>query len=268
MPERVIHKARSEFQSILLTKEDNGNVHLTLDGFWQFHSNEEYIFHEALTDVPMVMAPSVRRVLILGGGDGLALRNVLRYEGVLKAVLCELDPLVIEMTREVPEMRALSEDSLRDPRATVLVQDALVLLRETDDVFDVVICDFPAWTRPEQEGLFSAEFFELLQRVCHEETVIGVQVSQDPETFWPIRDGIEKTFGWVKPLLVDQAPESTEDGSWADFIITSRVERRPLRALPDGVRFLTLDKIDRLTIKNCSGERFDTEEYRGEPDFS
>jgi spermidine synthase len=263
-----LYNARSRLQEIELFREPDGSIGLTLDGVWQFSSRDEHIFHEALVDPPMVMSPDPTRVLVLGGGDGLALRNVLRYEPVRRAVVCEIDPLVVEMTRTVPEMVELARDSLRDPRVEVVIDDALDFLLETDEVFDVVMCDFPACTRPELEPLFSGDFFGRLTRVTHPQSVIATQVSLDPPRFWEVLQAVELSFAWTLPLLVELEAAGSHEPCWADFVVASEAERAPVRALAPGLSFLTLEKLPRLAIKNRWGGFFETDEYQKRPDFS
>jgi spermidine synthase len=222
------------------------------------------VFHEVLADTPIMMSASPARVLILGGGDGLALRNVLRYPAVEQVVLCELDPCVLQMTRTVPAMVELSQASLADPRVTVVAADALTFI-ETPAAqgqrYDVVICDFPAQTSPELERLFAPAFFHKLAAITHEHSVVSIQVSQDPDGFWPICDAVGASFAWLHPMLANMDLEGLDDDNWADFVIASRSARCVCREPAPGLRFLSRERVPRLRIKNRSGDHFETDEY-------
>jgi spermidine synthase len=197
---------------------------------------------------------------------------VLRYPAVRQVTLCELDPCVLHMTRTIPAMVELCENSLADPRAQVVTADALAFIETLDERYDVVICDFPAQTSPELSRLFASEFFRQLAGVTHEHSVVSVQVSQDPEGFWPICDAVESAFGWLHPMLanltVDGSVDGEDDDNWADFIVASQTEQVVRREGAERLRFLSRARVPRLRIKNRHGDHFETDEYGHLPDCS
>ncbi|KIG18875.1 Spermidine synthase [Enhygromyxa salina] len=267
----MLFSQRSPFQDIVLAQEPSGHINLTLDDVWQFRSQDEHVFHEVLADTPIMMAASPASVLILGGGDGLALRNVLRYPAVRQVTLCELDPCVLTMTRTVPELVALSENSLADPRAQVIAADALAFVETADVRYDVVICDFPAVTSPELSRLFAPAFFRQLAAITHAHSVVSIQVSLDPAGFWPICAAVEASFAWLHPMLANLDAAADVDGgdddNWADFVIASQTPQ-VLRTKPAAeLRFLSHARVPRLRIKNRAGDRFETDEYGQMPDY-
>lgn len=266
--ERVLYSERSPFQDIVLAQEPDGHINLTLDDVWQFRSQDEHVFHEVLADTPILMAASPAKVLILGGGDGLALRNVLRYPAVEQVTLCELDPSVLQMTRTVPAMVELCQNSLADARVEVVAADAVCFIETVGERYDVVICDFPAQTSPELLRLFSREFFRKLAAVTHEQSVVSVQVSQDPEGFWPICDAVEASFAWLHPMLANMDVQGVEDDNWADFVVASQSAKAVRREPAPGLRFLSTARVSRLRIKNRSGDHFETDEYGQLPNCS
>jgi spermidine synthase len=255
---QILFEAQSLWQHILLSKDRTGQLVMTLDGVWQFHGNDEHIYHDVLVHPAMLHAPRVDDVLILGGGDGLALRDVLRYP-VKRAVLCELDAEVIRMTRAVPEMRELTRRSFDDPRSTVLIQDALEYLPATDQRFDVVISDFPASTREELNVLFTPATFRKMAGVLRDDGVLAVQVSQQPAEFWNIYGHLAQLFPWAVPMLVEMGTGEGGEVYWANYVVASRQPRCLERALPEGTRFLTVDKLSSLQIRNFSLNDFRTE---------
>lgn len=258
----LLHGQTSAYQAIALYREDDGSLSLTLDDYWQFSTRDEHIFHEVLADVPLVLAPDPRRVLILGGGDGLALRNVLRYPDVEHVVLCELDPAVIEMTRTLPEMIALTDGATSDPRTKIVIQDAVAYLPEAEGTFDVIICDFPVPTSPELEGLFAAPFYEQVGHALAPGGVVSVQVSLEPAGYWPVLAALESALGPAEGRLVQMA-----DGAWASFVLAGRTGSGLVRPLAAEVRFLKPALVDALVIRNRGGSRFSTAAYGDQPDF-
>ena len=272
--EQVLFESRGEAQHLLLERDAAGVLSLTIDGHWQFSSKDEAIFHEMLADLPMVFAPRIEKVLILGGGDALALRNVLRYPGVREVSLCEFDDAVLEMVRSVPEMHELSEGALDDPRVRVHLGDAWDFVatrssRPDPSSFDVVICDFPACTDAKLERLFSREFYARLAKLMHPQSVLSVQVSQDPAGFWRVVDGaIAPNFEWTWPSLVALGDPTDADVDWADFVMAGAVPHHPqrqLRAVDD--RLLSDATIETHRIQNHDDAGFRTGAYGDEPTF-
>lgn len=254
----VLFRRQSERQYIELVRELDGSISLTLDDYWQFSSRDEQVFHEVLVDVALRVAPRIDSVLILGGGDGLALRNVLRYPGVRRAVVCEIDAAMIEMTRDVPAMVELTQASLADARAEVIIEDALSYLAMAagSGVFDVVICDFPVAGEGRAAPLFDAGLCRLLARGLAPEGVLSVQVSQDPDEFWPVLQAMQFELGWTEARLAELS-----DNAWADFILASSAPKSVVRALAPGLCFLDDAACDAITIQNREGSEFCTQRY-------
>ncbi|WP_433605247.1 polyamine aminopropyltransferase [Prescottella agglutinans] len=154
-PDPVVYAQRSQYQEIVVT-ERGGDVRLYLDGDLQFSSRDEHRYTESL--VYPVLARNPARVLILGGGDGLAAREVLRNPGVREIVQVELDPAVLDLANT--RLRALNGGALEDERVTVVVDDAFRWLREgAGGQFDAVIVDLPDPDTPTLGRLYSTEFY-------------------------------------------------------------------------------------------------------------
>ncbi len=120
---KILVDRKSEFQHVQLC-EDGDHVYLTHDGGLQFHTADEGRHHEVMTTLPLLLATQARRVLVLGGGDGLAVREALRFAEVEQVTLVELDPVILEVTREHPAMRRITGRALDDPRVRVIQADA------------------------------------------------------------------------------------------------------------------------------------------------
>src|SRR5689334_13712355 len=137
---------QTPYQRIVLTQARSG-VSLFLDGNLQFASIDEYRYHEALVHPAFAVAKRKESVLVLGGGDGLAVREILRHPEVKSVTLVDLDKGMTDLARELPLLRDLNERSFFDPRVRVVNDDAMVWITEDhQDVpkkFDVVIVDFP-----------------------------------------------------------------------------------------------------------------------------
>ncbi|QCQ91584.1 polyamine aminopropyltransferase [Rhodococcus sp. SGAir0479] len=182
-PDPVVYAQRSQYQEIVVT-ERAGDVRLYLDGDLQFSSRDEHRYTEAL--VYPVLARDPERVLILGGGDGLAAREVLRHGGVREIVQVELDPAVLDLANT--RLRGLNEGALADERVTVVVDDAFRWLREAaGGRFDAVIVDLPDPDTPTLGRLYSTEFYGLATTALAPRGLMVVQSGSPystPDAFW------------------------------------------------------------------------------------
>ena len=137
--ERWIFRKQSKYQEVAIAEVPAYGRALFLDSVVEFVAHDEFVFHEALSLPPLLFHPCPRRVLIQGGGDGLALREVLRDPRVEEVVVVEIDPVVIEACKE--HLSDLHRDSFKDRRATILTQDVFPFLETTNQIFDVVLVD-------------------------------------------------------------------------------------------------------------------------------
>lgn len=186
---KIIHNEQSHYQKIILTEEksknENGDLEhiLFLDGFIQFSSLSEQNYHLCLAEIPLIAESfqknSVEKILILGGGDGLAARNFLKSKRVKKLTLVELDPAMIRLAKDNPIVKQYNKDSLRDPRVEVVVQDAFRWVREQQtteyEKYDLIVIDFPAPKNLTLARLFSAEFYSSVFKLLSPKGFVSIQ---------------------------------------------------------------------------------------------
>ena len=236
----IVFDARTQYQEIVMTQGPQDDLRLFLNGDLQFSSRDEYRYHEAL--VHPAMAGRHARVLVLGGGDGLAIREVLRYPGVQRVVNVELDRRMTELARNDERLSALNRDALRDPRVEVVNADAFRWLRGSREQFDVIVADFPDPDDAATAKLYSQELYEGLRRRALAPGGRLVVQSGSPyfarESFW----GIEATLraaGWgTTPYHVD-VPSF---GDWGFVLaLPGRAPALSL-AVPPGDRLRFLDR--------------------------
>lgn len=153
---RLVHRSRSAYQTIEVYENESFGRMLMLDGLAQTSQRDELFYHEMLVHVPLLIHPEPKRVLIVGGGDGGALRRVLEHPSVVQAVMVEIDERVTDVSREW--LPGISAGSFDDPRSDVRYGDGAAFVRETEDTFDVVIVDS---SDPIGPGvvLFTTEFY-------------------------------------------------------------------------------------------------------------
>jgi spermidine synthase len=158
----IIEQTQSSYQRLVLTRQGS-DVRLFLDGDLQFSTTDEYRYHEALVHPALEAASQPKKVLLLGAGDGLALREVLKWNSVEQATLVELDPKVVEWAKTHPALVNANQQAFADPRVEVRYGDAFQLISELEDTFDVIIADFPNPDRNVLAKLYSLGFYRQLQ---------------------------------------------------------------------------------------------------------
>ncbi|KAA5829541.1 polyamine aminopropyltransferase [Saccharopolyspora hirsuta] len=187
----VVHAERSPYQEVVLTESvsfaGTPDTRMYLNGDLQFSSADEYRYHEAM--VHPAMAGPRGRVLVLGGGDGLVLREVLRYPDVREATLVELDPAVLELARTDPRVSTLNGHAFEDPRVRTIASDAFTWLRDNRDRYDVVLVDMPDADSTATAKLYSTEFYGLVRHAMADDARVVVQAGSPffaPKAFWSI----------------------------------------------------------------------------------
>lgn len=173
----VLFRGRSEYQEVaLLDTWDYGRM-LVLDGVVQTTERDEAGYHEMLAHVPLYSHPDPRRVLIIGGGDGGTLREVLNHPGIEEAVMVEIDGLVVEQCRR--HLPALAS-GFDDPRARLVIGDGVAHVREAaDGSYDAVLVDGTDPLGP-GEGLFNSEFYRHVDRILRPGGVTATHTSENP----------------------------------------------------------------------------------------
>jgi spermidine synthase len=234
---RVLYAEQSRYQRIVVS-ESSGDVRLYLNGHLQFSSRDEARYHEALVHPALESATTRARVMIGGGGDGLAAREVLRWADVRELTLVDLDPRMTELFARDPRLTALNRGSLRSPRIRVVNDDALSYLRRANAEFDAVILDFPDPTNYAVGKLYSVEFYRALARRLRQDAVVVVQ-STSPlfarSAFWCIERTLQSAGFHTLPYHV-LVPSF---GEWG-FILARRSELQ----IPTEIRVAGLSYLD------------------------
>jgi len=201
----IVYSKTTHYQRIVVTRTRAG-FQLFLNGNLQFSSADEYRYHEALVHPAMALASengrAVRRVLILGGGDGLALREVLKYTAVEEVTLVDLDPDMTELSRRFPPLARLNRDSFKDPRVRVVNEDAMLWLEAEGPPFDAALIDFPDPNTFALGKLYTTRFYQMLKRRLAPDAAVSVQ-STSPlfarSSYWCIVRTLEAAGFQVRP---------------------------------------------------------------------
>jgi spermidine synthase len=254
--DNIVLTRQTPYQRIVVTRWRN-DWRLFIDGHLQFSSVDEHRYHEALVHPAMAASPGARRVLILGGGDGMTAREVLKYPAVESIDLVDLDAEMISLFRDRPFLAELSGKSLLNPKVKVHIRDAGKFLEESEEWWDIVLVDLPDPNNLSLARLYTTSFYRLIGR--HLGTA-GVAVTQATSPFYALEAFWSIVRTWTEARL---GPEGTERfrvypyhayvpsfGDWG-FVMASRRELEPPKlklAVDLPLRFLTNEILPTLFI--------------------
>lgn len=239
----IILSKDTRYQRIILTswKDD---LRLYLNGHLQFASRDEYRYHEALVHPGLAAARSRANVLVLGGGDGLAVREILKYPDVQHVTLVDLDEQMTALFRTHARLTALNGGALNDPRVQVINADAFTWMDAQTTQYDFIVVDFPDPSNYHVGKLYTSAFYRLVQRHLAPGAFLTVQ-STSPmfarQSFWSIVATLDRAGLKTFPYHV-YVPSF---GEWG-FVLAGGMEYVPPRSLPQGLRFLTLAAVPAL----------------------
>ncbi len=209
----IILSEQTPYQKIVMTKHKD-DIRLFLDGNLQFSAMDEYRYHEALVHVPMMYAKSHERILILGGGDGLATREVLKYNDVDEIVLVDIDKQMTDLCSSDKQISKLNNNSLIHEKVKIINEDAYLFVQENEKKFDVIIIDFPDPNNETLNKLYTNVFYNYIKSNLTENGVMVCQ-STSPyyakKSFWCIHKTIKTQFNTVIPYHL-QVPSFGEWG--------------------------------------------------------
>lgn len=211
--ERTILETRTGFQDVTIFENRLFGRVLALDGIVQTTERDERCYHEMMAHVPILAHGGVRNALIVGGGDGGVLREVLRHRSVARATMVEIDREVVDICRE--HLPGLSDGAFDDPRAELVIADGVEFVAETDGRFDVVIVDSTDPVGP-SVALFSDGFYRGCRDLLTED---GVLVCQTGNAF-PQREEIRETRERLRRIFADPALYVTDVPTYAFGFMT------------------------------------------------
>ena len=239
----VVFAATSPYQRIVVTHGRAGH-RLFLNGNLQFAERDEYRYHEALVHPAMAAHGAPRKVAVLGGGDGMAVREVLRYPGVESITLVELDANMTRLFSTHETLVKLNANALNAPRLKVVNEDAFGWLERTRDVFDVIIVDFPDPTNFSIGKLYTNSFYALLDQRLAASGYAAIQTTSPlvaRQSFWTVVTTLEAVGLRTTPYHA-HVPSF---GEWG-FVVAGRRPMRQPTALPEGLKFLSLASLPLL----------------------
>ncbi len=262
--DRIVFTSASPYQRIVVTQGRAGH-RLYLNGNLQFSQSDEYRYHEALVHPAMAAHGAPKRVAVLGGGDGMAVREVLKYPSVESVTLVELDPAMTQIFSQNPALARLNDHALQNPKVKIVNTDAFGWLQQgsvsaarppegakapsggseprgagsvgATDLFDVIVVDFPDPTNFSIGKLYTNSFYALLDKRLAASGYAVVQTTSPlvaRQSFWTVVQTMESVGLQTAPYHA-HVPSF---GEWG-YVVASRRPWRMPEALPDGLRFLS-----------------------------
>ncbi len=237
-PDPIIYSTTTPYQRIVITGNTK-DLRLFLNGNLQFSSRDEYRYHEALVHPAMASIQDPQDILVLGGGDGLAVRELLKYPSVRSITLVDLDKQMINLFKEQELLTRLNDGSLNNPKVAVIINDAFVWLRTTSQKFDLAIVDFPDPSNYSLGKLYSDTFYKALKKTLKPAGMVVVQ-STSPyyakNSFWCV----DKTLASVGFHTTPYHAYVPSFGDWG-YVIGSLEPFKPAdeKRYPLGLRYVS-----------------------------
>ncbi|CBH20172.1 spermidine synthase (putrescine aminopropyltransferase) [Acetoanaerobium sticklandii] len=172
-----LYTGKSEFQDVDVFESEEFGKFLTLDGLMMVTEKDEFIYHDMITHVAMATNPSIKKVLVIGGGDGGTVRELTRYSHIEKIDMVEIDKLVVDVSREYLPITA---SKLDDPRVSLYFEDGIRFVADTKEVYDLILVDSTDPIGP-GEGLFTTEFYQNCFNILSDN---GILVNQSESPYY------------------------------------------------------------------------------------
>jgi len=186
--DEIIHAEDTPYQRLVLTRRQE-RLRFYINGALQFDSIDEYRYHETLVHPALGLLPQVEQVLILGGGDGMAARELLKDPRIQSITLVDLDPAVTTLFSTTPLLTTLNRHSLTDPKLKVVNADAWKFLEQAQPLYDLVVIDLPDPNNASLSRLYSSSFYQLVKQHVAQTGIILTQATSplfSRQAFWCI----------------------------------------------------------------------------------
>jgi spermidine synthase len=241
----IVFARDTRYQHLVLTRFKD-DLRLFLNSHLQFSSRDEYRYHEALIHPGLSAVPAPRHVLVLGGGDGLAVREILKYPQIESITLVDLDPEMTKLFSTHPVLTKLNDKSFLSPRVHIINADAFPWVDSNTDSFDFIVIDFPDPTNYSLGKLYTTAFYRAAARHLSAHGLMVVQ-STSPmfarDSFWCIAQTLKQSGLQTYPYHV-YVPSF---GEWG-FVLAGTHEYAPPTSLPTGLRFINVEGLPALFL--------------------
>lgn len=241
---KVIFSKSTPYQRIVLTRVAS-DLRLYLNGNLQFSSRDEYRYHEALVHIGLSQISHPKNILVLGGGDGMAVREILKYPTVEHITLVDLDGGMTQLFQRLPLLTALNHNALNSPKITVINQDAFLWLKQNKALFDFIAVDFPDPSNFSIGKLYTRTFYRYLHAALEDNGIAAIQSTSPyvaPKSYWCIANTLEQSALYIKPYL-SYIPSF---GLWGFHLASKTPLLSAEYHLPDSLRYISSELIPSL----------------------
>ncbi|OUS26532.1 hypothetical protein A9Q99_18450 [Gammaproteobacteria bacterium 45_16_T64] len=256
--DQVIYSKQTPYQHIVVTRSNNNRENrLYIDGHIQFSSKDEYRYHESLVHPVMNQPGPKKNILILGGGDGLAAREILKYPEVEAIHLVDIDPEMTAISREFPTLAILNQRSLEHEKLTIFHQDAFTFINRPGMLYDKVIIDMPDPHNEAINKLYSREFYTMIRKRMAETASIVTQSSSPfftRQTYWCIAETMEFVFGET----ANYHTTVPAFGLWGFNLASKQGNIQPFQPIEVDTRYLSDQQFNTSRIFGKDTERLAT----------
>ena len=202
--DEVIYSDQTPYQRIVVTKYKK-NTQLFINGNLQFSTLDEYRYHETLVHIPALLTGHLENVLILGGGDGLAVRELLKYDEIESIDVVDLDKAITNLAKHNRIFREVNQNSLASPKVNIYNVDAFKFVEESQKQYSLIIIDLPDPHEASLGKLYSVEFYRLAKKILAQDGVLITQSTSPyfaPKPFWCIQKTMQEAFPSALPINV------------------------------------------------------------------
>lgn len=242
-PDKIVYSKSSPYQRIILTRSAV-DWRLFLNGNLQFSSADEYRYHEALIHPGMAQLDNPKSILVLGGGDGMAVRELLKYPSVKNITLVDLDKAVTEMFTRNHALGELNNFSLNSEKVNIINEDAFVWVRNQTNKYDFIVIDFPDPSNYSLGKLYTAAFYQEIYRILNDDGAMVVQ-STSPyvarQSFWIIDASIRYAEFQTQPYHC-YVPSF---GEWG-YVLASKAPLQNHYAFPPSLKFINVETVQQM----------------------
>jgi len=242
----IIYSKQTPYQKLVITGHKN-RIQFFINGAIQFDTLDEYRYHESLIHPIMNLVKPHHNILIIGGGDGMALREVLKYNDTHKVTLVDLDPAVTDLFRTNKQLTKLNSNSLNNPKVTIINTDAWKFLEKTQELYDVIIIDLPDPNNISLSRLYSQTFYTLASNHLSK---MGAMVTQatspmfSHKAFWCIEETLNKT----NLHTIAYHTYIPSFGEWG-FVIATKYKPKPIQIIqPKNLKYINTTIFKQMQI--------------------
>jgi len=248
--DKIVYQEQTKYQKIVLTQRKDV-YSLFINGNLQLSSFDEYMYHEPLVHPAMNLAANKKNILILGGGDGCAVREVLKYKEVEKITLVDLDPTMTNLGKTHKVFLSMNENVLNNKKIEIKIQDAFQFLETSKELFDVILIDLPDPNNIDLNKLYTKEFYYLVKNSL---TFGGIAITQAGSPYYATKAfySIQKTMQSSGLNTLPLHNQILTMGQWGWIVASENLTNQRLKTTLDSTNF---DALNLRWLNNKGGQK-------------